>query len=67
MTEADLSRVLPEELARQTLALPNAEAWRVMGARLATAGTRRAGQVREAAWAIRRELQAARERAGDEV
>ena len=56
MTETDLSRVLPEELARQTIKMTNTEAWAVMGVRLATAGVRRMSQVRDEAWAIRREL-----------
>ena len=58
MSEADLSQTLPDALARETLMMPNSEAWTVMGVRLATAGVRRVGSVRDEAWVIRRHLQA---------
>ena len=61
MTDPDLATILPDALARETLAMPNTEAWAVMGVRLATARVRRMGQVRDEAWAIRTELQATQE------
>ena len=60
MTDPDLATILPDALARETLAMPNTEAWAAMDARLAAAGVRCAGQAREAAWAIRRQLQVRR-------
>ena len=56
LADPDLATILPDALATETLALQNAEAWRVMGVRLATAGIRRMSEVRDKAWAIRREL-----------
>ena len=45
-------------MPRETLTMPNSEAWTAMGVRLAIAGVRRVCQVRDEAWAIRRELHA---------
>jgi hypothetical protein len=46
----------PDTLAQETLALPNEAAWAAMGARLAIRSIKRPGEIRDAAWAIRRRL-----------
>jgi hypothetical protein len=60
--DADLATIVPDALARETLALPNSVAWATMQTRLAKLKIRHVGPVRDQAWRIRRQLQAAQGR-----
>jgi hypothetical protein len=57
--DADLATIVPDALARETLALPNSVAWATMQTRLAKLKIRHVGQVRDQAWRIRQQMQQA--------